>query len=233
MGITVTTETDTVIKKVVPYLVRRGYDVETDIDFEVPAKREERQSLGYVDLLINLGKNKPTFLIEAKRASKRLSEKDKRQALSYGKSHKVLFVAVTNGVNIQCYNTFNGHPIRWDGKSAEKIPTKDQLNSVVAALKKDRNSVSVPLGTDQSLPFRPGLSPKQLNALFYLCHGYIRKIEKTEDRAFQDFSKILFLKLYEEKCDIEGIEPPYSFVFTNWPRSLTMKPTRLRWPSAQ
>ncbi|MDQ2803908.1 MAG: hypothetical protein M3Y41_14990 [Pseudomonadota bacterium] len=25
--------------------------------------------------------------------------------------------------------------------------------------------------------------------------------------------QILFLKLYEEKCDIEGVEPPYSFVF--------------------
>jgi type I restriction enzyme M protein len=213
MGIAVTTETDTVIKKVIPYLVRRGYDITTDIDFEAPAKREERQSLGYVDLLINLGKSAPTFLIEAKRASKRLSEKDKKQALSYGKSHKVPFVVVTNGADIQCYNTFNGEMIRWDGKSAEKIPTRDQLKSVVAALKKDKNILSVPLGTDQSLPFRPGLSPKQLNALFYRCHSDIRKIEKSEDRAFQDFSKILFLKLYEEKCDIEGVEPPYSFVF--------------------
>jgi type I restriction enzyme M protein len=213
MGISVTTETDTVIKKVIPYLIRRGYDIATDIDFEAPAKREQRQALGYVDLLINLGKSAPIFLIEAKRASKRLSDKDRTQALSYGKSHKVPFVVLTNGADIQCFNTFNGDLIRWDGKSAEKIPTKEQLKSVVSAMKKDKNAVSVPLGTDQSLPFRPGLSPKQLSALFYRCHGDIRKIEKSEDRAFQDFSKILFLKLYEEKCDIEGVEPPYSFVF--------------------
>ena len=213
MGIAVTTETDTVIKKVIPYLSRRGYNIAADIDFEAPAKREERQALGYVDLLVNLGKSAPTFLIEAKRASKRLSEKDKKQALSYGRSYKVPFVVVTNGSDIQCYNTSNGDLIRWDGKSAEKIPTKDQLRSVVAALKKDKNAVSVPLGTDQSLPFRPGLSLKQLNALFYRCHSDIRKIEKSEDRAFQDFSKILFLKLYEEKCDSESAEPPYSFVF--------------------
>ncbi|MDQ2803905.1 MAG: type I restriction enzyme HsdR N-terminal domain-containing protein [Pseudomonadota bacterium] len=174
----------------IPYLTRRGYDITTDIDFEAPAKREERQSLGYVDLLINLGKSTPTFLIEAKRASKRLSEKDKKQTLSYGKSYKVPFVVVTNGADIQCFNTFNGDLIRWDGKSAEKIPTRDQLKSVVAALKKDKTSVLVPLGTDQSLPFRPGLSPKQLNALFYRCHSDIRRIEKSEDRAFQDFSKI-------------------------------------------
>jgi type I restriction enzyme M protein len=213
MGITVTSETDTVIKKVIPYLERRGYVISTDVDFEAPAKREERQNLGYVDLLINLGKAAPTFLIEAKRASKRLSDKDRDQALSYGKSYKVPFVVVTNGSAIQCFNTSNSESIRWDGKSVEKIPTKVQLKTVVAALKKDKNAVSIPLGTDQSLPFRPGLSPKQLQALFYRCHSDIRKIEKTEDRAFQDFSKILFLKLYEEKCDIEGIEPPYSFVF--------------------
>ena len=122
MGIAVTTETDTVIKKVIPYLERRGYEIAIDIDFEAPAKREERQALGYVDLLVNLGKKTPTFLIEAKRASKRLSDKDKKQALSYGKSYNVPFVVVTNGADIQCFNTFNGELIRWDGKSVEKIP---------------------------------------------------------------------------------------------------------------
>jgi type I restriction enzyme M protein len=213
MGIAVTTETDTVIKKVLPYLERRGYDISSDIDFETPTERQERQTLGYVDLLINLGKATPTFLIEAKRASKRLSEKDKKQALSYGRSHKVPFVVVTNGAEIQCFNTNSGGLIRWDGKSVQKIPTKDQLKIVVSAFKKDKNIELVPLGTDHSLPFRPGLSPKQLQALFYRCHSDIRKIEKSEDRAFQDFSKILFLKLYEEKCDLEDVKPPYSFVF--------------------
>lgn len=213
MGIAITTETDTVVKKVLPYLVRRGYSIETDIDFEAPAKREGRKSLGYVDMLVNLGKPQPTFLIEAKRAAKRLSEKDRAQALSYGKAHNVPFVVVTNGLDIQCFNTASGALIRWDGKSAQKIPTKEQLKTVVAALKKDKTNAHVPLGTDQSLPFRPGLSPKQLQGLFYRCHSDIRKIEKTEDRAFQDFSKILFLKLYEEKCDIDGSDRPYSFVF--------------------
>jgi type I restriction enzyme M protein len=116
-------------------------------------------------------------------------------------------------MDIQCFNTSSGDLIKWDGKSVQKIPTKEQLKTVISALKKDKGATSVPLGTDTSLPFRPGLSPKQLNALFYRCHSDIRKIEKSEDRAFQDFSKILFLKLYEEKCDIEGISPPYSFVF--------------------
>ena len=213
MGISVTTETDTVVKKIIPYLERRGYDISADINFEAPTKKEERQSLGYVDLLVTLGKPAPTFLIEAKRASKQLGVKDKNQALSYGRSYQVPFVVVTNGLDIQCFNTNSGHLIKWDGKSVQKVPTKDQLKSVILAFKKDKMVTSVPLGTDQSLPFRSGLSPKQLQALFYRCHSDIRKIEKSEDRAFQDFSKILFLKLYEEKCDLEDLDRPYSFTF--------------------
>jgi len=38
MGISVNTETDTVIKKILPYLERRGYNIAADIDFEAPAK---------------------------------------------------------------------------------------------------------------------------------------------------------------------------------------------------
>jgi type I restriction enzyme M protein len=214
MGIKVTSETDTVIKKVIPYLTRRGYEVETDLDFEVPAKRAERLSLGYVDLLVTCGRPKPIFLIEAKRASKKLNLKDRDQALSYGVAHKVPFVVVTNGNDIQCFNCASGLPIQWDGSTAQKIPTKEQLlKSVLGALKKDKTTTKIPLGTDKSMPFRPGLSPKQLKALFYRCHSDIRRIERSEDRAFQDFSKILFLKLYEEKCDIENLAYPYSFSF--------------------
>lgn len=41
------------------------------------------------------------------------------------------------------------------------------------------------------------------------------KIEKSEDSAFQDFSKLLFLKLYEEKCDVEDVDLPYSTTFAD------------------
>lgn len=215
MSISITSETDTVIKKIIPYLQRRGYLIESDVEFEAPAKREERQNLGYVDLLVTAGRKTPAFLIEAKRASKKLTLKDRDQAISYGKSYKVPFVVVTNGSDIMCYNTETRAIIKWDGKDTQKIPTKEQLKAVLLRMKKDQSAheVDLDLAVDRSLPFRPGLSPKQLKALFYRCHSDIRRIERSEDRAFQDFSKILFLKLYEEKCDIEGSIPPYSWTF--------------------
>lgn len=71
----------------------------------------------------------------------------------------------------------------------------------------------MPLGGDTSLPFKPGPPLRQLNRIFAKCHTWIRNIEKREDDAFADFSKILFLKLLEEKADAEGVQLPYSWRF--------------------
>ena len=208
------TETDTVIKRILPYVVRRGYEVEKDIDFETATKHPERYSKGYVDLLMTCGKSKPQFLIEAKRSSKSLTATDAKQAIDYGIANEVSFVVVTNGKDIRAYNTKNKQPIKWDGALTEKIPNKDQLPAVMRALRANPDATDLPLGTGEtSLPFRPGLPLKQLNALFSRCHSAIRKIEKNEETAFDDFSRLLFLKLLEEKSDASDFELPYSYRF--------------------
>ena len=205
------TETETVIKKILPYLQRRGYDSETDLDFETAINTPDRYEKGYVDILVTAGRSKPVFLIEAKRSSKTLNAKDRDQAISYGTGFKVPFVVVTNGTDIQCFNTVTKKPIQWNGKLTERVPTKDQLAAVLSALKANKNAASISLGEDESLPFRPGLALKQLNGLFGRCHSAIRRIEKDEDNAFADFSKLLFLKLLEEKADSREINLPYSY----------------------
>ena len=207
------TEQETVIKKILPYLSRRGYDITKDLDFETAVQTTENYSKGYVDILVTLNKSQPVFLIEAKRSSKVLSAKDRDQAISYAKALRVLFVVVTNGTNIQCFNTSTKQPLRWNGKASERIPTKAQLPSVISLLKANPNAVDVPVSQDESLPFRPGLPLKQLNTLFSRCHNAIRKIEKDEEYAFADFSKLLFLKLLEEKHDLSDFVLPYSYRF--------------------
>lgn len=74
-------ETDTVVKRILPYLRRRGYDIESDIDFETTTKHPERYTKGYIDLLVTCGKAKPQFLIEAKRSTRSLTESDAKQAV--------------------------------------------------------------------------------------------------------------------------------------------------------
>jgi type I restriction enzyme M protein len=40
------TETEAVIKRILPYLRRRGYEPEVDLDFETALKTTERYSMG-------------------------------------------------------------------------------------------------------------------------------------------------------------------------------------------
>lgn len=210
----VRTETETVIKRILPYLRRRGYDPEADIDFETSVKNLDRYTRGYVDLLVTCGKAAPLFVIEAKRSGKRLTATDAKQAREYGKSVKAPFVVVTNGQLVQVFNTESGKPIKWNGRLADKVPSRDQVEAVVKALRAKKDATDLPLGKgDDSLPFRPSLPLKQLNDLFARCHNKIRNIEKNEETAFADFSKILFLKLLEEKEDAGEFALPYSFRF--------------------
>lgn len=214
--LSINTETETVVKKILPYLERRGYDITTDLDFETGVTTTDRYSKGYIDILVTLGKKKPSFLIEAKKISKKLSTKDRDQALAYANSKEinVPFVVVTNGNDIQCYNTKTKTRIQWDGKLTDKIPNREQLKAVIRTLKSNPYEINIRISNDVSLPFRPGLALRQLNSLFSKCHNVIRKIEKSEESAFSDFSKLLFLKLLEEKEDVEDdFTLPYSYKF--------------------
>ena len=207
------TETETVIKRILPYLRRREYNIEADLDFETSVQNKDRQTQGYADILVLCGQSKPQFVIEAKKSSHRLTVKDRDQAVAYGKELGVFFVVVTNGTDIHCYNVANKNTILWNGKTTQKIPTRAQLNKAIASFKANKETVEIYLTDEQSLPFRPGLHLKQLNSLFSRCHNTIRKIEKDEDNAFADFSKLLFLKLLEEKSDSSDFTLPYSYRF--------------------
>ena len=221
-------ETETVVKRIIPYLQRRGYDIENDLHFEVLSKSKERYEAGFVDILVWVdrasGKTRqPDFIIEAKRIAKALSDKDRKQALNYAKdeSLKVPFVVVANGSDIRCFNAATGAPLKWNGRLSAKLPAKSQLKSVSAQFKKDATIDDVELkGEDgrpsgaSSLPYRPGLPLRLLNSLFSRCHDAIRKHEKDEGHVFDDFSKLLFLKLLEEKADIDAtFDLPYSYLF--------------------
>ncbi|MCV7259194.1 N-6 DNA methylase [Mycobacterium shimoidei] len=193
-------ETETVVKRILPYLQRRGYELD-DLSFELPTK-EDGTSHRFVDICVYAGAKKPKFAIEAKRQSHRLTKADRTQALKYGRNLKVPFVVLTNGVALELLNTSTGEQLRVTDTRAGRtiVPHKSQLSKVLARLKQNPNTSDLNIN-DTSLPYRPGLPLKQLNGLFARCHSKIRSLEKDEDNAFADFSKLLFLRLLEEKDD--------------------------------
>lgn len=208
-------ETETVVKRILPYLRRRGYDDRADFSYEAATTRLDRYTKGYVDILVTCGRARPLFLVEAKRASRALTARDERQALGYGAAHSVPFVVLTNGREVRSLNTATGRPIRWDGRLVGRVPTRAQVDRAVARLRSDPELHDIPLD-DQSLPFQPGLPLRQLNRLFARCHSWIRNIEKREDDAFADFSTFLFLKLLEEKNDIGELDDELPYTYRFW-----------------
>ena len=54
-------ETETIIKKVLPYLERRGYDLSKDLNYEEPAVLDTEYKKGFIDILVTLGKKNPSF----------------------------------------------------------------------------------------------------------------------------------------------------------------------------
>ncbi len=55
-------ETETVIKRILPYLERRGYDVIKDLTFEEPTENDEER-IGFIDIAVHCGKNAHYFLL--------------------------------------------------------------------------------------------------------------------------------------------------------------------------
>ena len=207
-------ETETVIKRILPYLQRRGYSIEKDLRFEIPTGIPGEARKGFIDILVCCGRKNPIFLIEAKRDGTKITAKHKRQALEYGAGCGVLLVAVTNGHSFELFNTTNNKPLLFNESALDRIPSRNDLISVVLKqLKQDPLTSTITIGEDRSLPYRPGLPLSKLNHLIQQCHNSIRKIEKNEEHAFSDFSKFMFLKLLEEKWDQERQNPPYSFTF--------------------
>lgn len=207
-------ETETVIKRILPYLSRRGYDIDKDLKFEEPTELDTDKRKGFIDILVTCGKKTPIFAIEAKRDGTKLTAKHRKQAIEYGQSLKCLFVSITNGQMFELLNVSTKKPLKLNESAFNKIPTRDDLlKKVIPQLKKDPKAEQVFILTDKSIPFRPGLPQSKLNHLIKKSHSLIRKIEKNEEHAFSDFSKILFLKLLEEKWDMEETHPPYSYSF--------------------
>ncbi len=208
-------EASTIIKKILPYMKRKGYVPEKNLEFEVPVKDCKSRTSGAIDILVTVD-NQAVFLVEAKRSGKVFTEKDISQALDYAtaQSIQVPFVVLTNGAIFRCYNSVTKKLITYDDGILDTIPDKDVIIDVFKQFKKNKEMDVIKSSGKPKLPYRPSLTLKELNQLYCANHNIIRKIEKDEESAFADFSKILFLKLLEEKADqANSFELPYTFRF--------------------
>ena len=116
---------------------------------------------------------------------------------------------------VELYNVATDKRLKINGSVIGKVPPYSRIDAVLGQFRDNRYIDNIDLVTDNSLPFRPGLNLPQLQALIRRCHNTIRNVEKDEENVFSDVSKLLFLKLLEEKQDRSelGFTLPYTYRF--------------------
>lgn len=197
-------EISTILFKVKPYLARLGYDSDSDLDFGEPAV-VNGALVGFTDIRV-LHKKKPAFVIEVKRDNARLTQTHINQGLRYAQALKLPFFALTNGLEFQLYNTSTGSRLSINGHAYNVVPFKKDLPSILDYLKRNPTADNIRID-DRPQVYKKGVNKDELIRIFRKCHNAIRDIEKDDEHAFADFSKILFLKLLEEKSEIEATQP--------------------------
>jgi len=180
--------------------MRLGYSVKEDLYFE-EAVRVKNKVTGFTDIEVKF-KGKLKFIIEAKRDSQKINDKHRNQVLDYGKSKKVKFVVVTNGQSFEMLNVHTGKPLLINSFD-NMIPSKLDLETVLKALNKNPSIQDITITSKGLQVYAPSASLNELTNIFKRCHNAIRDIEKDDEHAFSDFSKLLFLKLLEEKAENE------------------------------
>lgn len=210
------TEMNTVIKKITPYLQRRGYSLDDNLFFGERVENEQER-VGFIDILVKrtARATRALFLIEAKRDTARLNASHRQQALNYGRTIQVPFVVTTNGTEFELYNVVTGKKLKVNGSVIGKVPRYTSLDNILMQFRTNPLLDNIALTNDTSLPYRTGLNLPELNALIRRCHNTIRNVEKDEENTFADLSKLLFLKLLEEKEDRGELDfpLPYSYRF--------------------
>ena len=172
------TEMTTVVKKIVPYLQRRGYSVEDNMLFGELAQSKQEQA-DFADILIkrNPGTSQALFVIEANRDRARLNAAHRKQAMRYGTDLSFPFAVVTNGERFELLDILTGSKLKVNGSIIGKIPHYSCLDSVLRQFKKNPFLDNIDLATDVSLPFRTN-SDQQVN---YRRH----RIDRVTERSSQ------------------------------------------------
>lgn len=189
------TEEDVKVKVVLPFLKQLGYE-EDDMAFETPISVQiGTKKLPDIrpDIEIRLDGN-AQLIIDTKRPSVTLSEKEILQCTSYAKlitTPPAVYAVTTNGIDCVVTNIYTG-------KRTSQIPSKNQL---VIDVNKTRKKELSPIQLREVRSVLLTLySEQELYRIINKCKDIIEKraLIRT-DQSFKEMTKILLVKMNEER----------------------------------
>ncbi len=195
-------EEDVKVKFLLPYLKERGYKQDhMDFDVAIDVHEGRKKKTIFADVLVytSAKKTAPLLVCETKAPSETLNRSAKEQAISYARLLPQIapLTLITNGSQVQVFHTL-------DKTRLSELPKRAEL---------DRDLLKFVLSADT----QEALRREAKHELFIIddvstfknilksCHNEIRNNEGLDPTAaFDEMSKVLFYKLYEEKQNAKG-----------------------------
>jgi type I restriction-modification system DNA methylase subunit len=189
---------------VVPALRNLGYDETRQhnvaLRFQNPItvqQGRERRTI-YADIVVYVN-NTPVIVVDAKNPRQYLSENDREQVVSYGR-----LIGSVAPYSVLC----NGHTWQiFDTVTKQQLQHLPRYEDLLRDLQQRRLSVRQ-RSTLQAQATRTLFaidSARELSRIMRRCHDVIRNLRGYDPtKAFDELSKLLFAKMYEEREVVEG-----------------------------
>lgn len=191
------TEEDVKIKFLVPYLRKHGYNekcINYDVAIEVQEGSKRKNIFADAVVYSSARKTAPILLCETKHPNEPLSKAVREQAISYARLLDTIapLVLITNGTQAQIFHVLSKARL-------PRLPARSEL---------DRDILKFVLSSDQQDALRREAKHelfiiddvKTFKNILRSCHNEIRNNDGLDPTAaFDEMSKVMFCKLYEEK----------------------------------
>ncbi|MFB4212951.1 N-6 DNA methylase [Shouchella sp. JSM 1781072] len=196
------TEEDVKIKKVLPYLKTLGFN-EDLMDFEKSIVVQQGRKIKhiYADIIVYLEKSKktPVILVETKAPNEVIGRSVKEQAISYARLLDKIapYVLISNGSEFSFYHSISKEmlsDIPYKKNIKNDLVTTTIGASLVESLQKEAKHELFII--DDVFTFKKVLKS---------CHNIIRNNEGYDPvQAFDELTKILFCKMFEEMTNSQN-----------------------------
>ena len=195
-------EEDVKFKFLVPYLASKGYK-QSCIDFNVPVDVHEgrKKKTIFADAIVysSSAKKAPLVVCETKAPIEILDRSVREQAISYARLLPRIapLTLVTNGAQVQVFHTLTKSRIG-------ELPSRAELEDDIVKFVLDAD-VQEALRQEAKHNLFIIDDVRTFKGILKSCHNEIRNNEGLDPTAaFDEMSKVMFCKLYEEKENPKG-----------------------------
>jgi type I restriction-modification system DNA methylase subunit len=189
-------EQDVQTKVVVPQLEASGFreansDVKISYNHPIEAHQGRETRTIYADVMVQVT-DRPFIVIDSKSPRRYLSDNDREQVISYARLLPDIapFAALCNGHSWRVY----------DSITKQQVPRLPNYSDAKGELRQLPERQKVSLVNQANRTLFAIESARELSRLMHRCHDVIRNIKGYDPtKAFDELSKLLFSKMYEER----------------------------------